>query len=245
VCGDFGGQAPDPWMLEQLRALLCGAVPEVEWPAGRVAPGDRDANTLAAPHVDRLSGIHAGSLTGTLTGTLWGGNLAMLASLAGTRWMPRIEGGLLFVEDIAEHPYRVERMLLQLLHAGVLDRQRALLLGEFTGWRPAPHDQGFDLATVADYISQRAGLPVIAGLPFGHVPRRAVLGVGRCYRLSLSEEPSLPEVGDSARPARSASEGRWAKLGAFEAQACVDAEGREGAPTNDSATTQLRPSSMA
>ena len=52
-------------------------------------------------------------------GTLWGGNLAMLTALVGTPWLPKVKGGILFLEDVSEHPYRVERMLTQLLHSRV------------------------------------------------------------------------------------------------------------------------------
>lgn len=69
-------------------------------------------------------------------GTLWGGNLAMLISLIGTPWMPQIENGILVLEDINEHPFRVERMLLQLYHAGILPRQKAIILGSFSGSTP-------------------------------------------------------------------------------------------------------------
>ncbi|MDO5653640.1 MAG: LD-carboxypeptidase, partial [Brachymonas sp.] len=64
--------------------------------------------------------------------TLWGGNLCVLTSLLGTPYFPQIDKGVLFLEDVAEHPYRIERMLTQLLHAGVLDKQQAILLGQFT-----------------------------------------------------------------------------------------------------------------
>ena len=70
---------------------------------------------------------------GRYAGTLWGGNLAMLCSLIGTPYLPDIRDGILFVEDINEHPYRVERMLLQLQQVGVLDAQQALVLGDFSG----------------------------------------------------------------------------------------------------------------
>ncbi|MDO9461861.1 MAG: LD-carboxypeptidase, partial [Alphaproteobacteria bacterium] len=82
-------------------------------------------------------------------GRLWGGNLTVLASLLGTRHWPKVRGGLLFVEDVNDHPYRVERTLLQLHQAGVLERQKAVLLGSFSGWRKSPLDRGYDLkATV-------------------------------------------------------------------------------------------------
>ena len=67
-------------------------------------------------------------------GTLWGGNLTVLMLLLGTPHWPRIKGGILFLEDVNEHPYRVERSLLQLHQAGVLDAQKAVLLGAFSDW---------------------------------------------------------------------------------------------------------------
>lgn len=78
-------------------------------------------------------------------GTLWGGNLAMLISLIGTPWMPKIENGILVLEDINEHPFRVERMLLQLVDAGILNRQSAIVLGSFSGSTPNEYDAGYDL----------------------------------------------------------------------------------------------------
>lgn len=81
-------------------------------------------------------------------GTLWGGNLAMLISLIGTPWMPKIENGILVLEDINEHPFRVERMLLQLYHAGILPRQKAIILGSFSGSTPNDYDAGYNLESV-------------------------------------------------------------------------------------------------
>jgi muramoyltetrapeptide carboxypeptidase len=111
-------------------------------------------------------------------GVLWGGNLAILAALAGTPWMPKVKGGILFLEDVHEHPYRVERMLTQLLYAGVLQKQKAILLGHFTNWMPVPHDKGFKLKTVIDWLRQQVKAPVLTGLPFGHVPTKVCLPVG-------------------------------------------------------------------
>lgn len=113
-----------------------------------------------------------------LQGRLWGGNLAMLCHLVGTRWMPEVDGGILFVEDVNEHPYRVERMLLQLAHAGVLAKQRAVLLGDFSGYKLGDYDNGYDFAAMLDYLRTRLGLPVLQGLPFGHVKDKVTLPVG-------------------------------------------------------------------
>ncbi len=112
------------------------------------------------------------------TGRLWGGNLAMLCHLVGTRWLPEVDGGILFVEDVNEHPYRVERMLLQLAHAGVLARQQALVLGDFSGYRLSAYDNGYDFPAMIDYLRERLGVPILQGLPFGHVRDKLTLPVG-------------------------------------------------------------------
>lgn len=111
-------------------------------------------------------------------GVLWGGNLAMITSLIGTPFMPKIKGGILFVEDVGEHPYRVERMLNQLAQAGILGKQKALLLGGFTDYRLAEHDRGYDLNSAIDFIRQSVKIPVIPGLPFGHTPMKVTLPIG-------------------------------------------------------------------
>lgn len=112
------------------------------------------------------------------SGTLWGGNLAMVAHLVGTPYFPRIDDGLLFVEDVAEHPYRIERMLYQLHHAGVLARQRAVLLGAFTEYELNANDAGYDFDAAVAQLRSRAGVPIYTGLPFGHVPDKLTLPVG-------------------------------------------------------------------
>ena len=121
-------------------------------------------------------------------GTLWGGNLAMLTSLVGTPWLPQIDGGILVVEDVNEHPFRVERMLLQLFHAGILSRQRALVLGSFSGAEPNDYDAGYDLPTVAAYLRSRLAIPVIDGLDFGHEQRTVTLPLGARARLVNQRE---------------------------------------------------------
>ncbi|MBB3122088.1 muramoyltetrapeptide carboxypeptidase [Pseudoduganella violacea] len=118
-----------------------------------------------------------------VSGRLWGGNLALVNHLIGTPYWPRIEGGILFLEDIAEHPYRVERMLLQLLHAGALDGQKAVVLGDFSGYRLAPHDNGYDFEAMLAYIRGVLPLPVLTGLPFGHIKELCTLPFGGMARL--------------------------------------------------------------
>ncbi|OWT65625.1 LD-carboxypeptidase [Candidimonas nitroreducens] len=112
-------------------------------------------------------------------GILWGGNLAMVVSLLGTPYMPRIRGGVLFLEDVGEHPFRVERMLAQLWQAGVLGRQKAIVLGGFSDYRLAPHDNGYDMPSVLRWLRATVKVPVLTGLPYGHVKVKATLPVGR------------------------------------------------------------------
>jgi muramoyltetrapeptide carboxypeptidase len=111
-------------------------------------------------------------------GTLWGGNLTMLVSLLGTRHFPKIKGGILFVEDVNEHPYRVERHLLHLQQAGVLDAQKAVVLGAFSAWKPSPLDRGYGLKSAVARVRAATQTPVLTGLPHGHVPTTVCLPVG-------------------------------------------------------------------
>lgn len=116
-------------------------------------------------------------------GRLWGGNLSLLVSLLGTRHWPKIKGGVLFLEDVGEHPYRIERMLLQLHQAGVLQAQKAVVLGAFTAWRKSPLDRGYTLKSAVAHLRSVCPVPVLTGLPFGHVPTKVCLPVGARVQL--------------------------------------------------------------
>lgn len=116
-------------------------------------------------------------------GPLWGGNLCVVNSLLGTPHFPKVRGGILFLEDVNEHPYRIERNLLQLHQAGVLDRQHAIVLGAFTGYRKSPNDRGYTLATAIDRIRAATRTPILTGLPYGHVATKVTLPVGARARL--------------------------------------------------------------
>ncbi|ECF5955256.1 muramoyltetrapeptide carboxypeptidase [Salmonella enterica subsp. salamae] len=133
-------------------------------------------------------------------GTLWGGNLAMLISLIGTPWMPTIDKGILVLEDVNEHPFRVERMLLQLEYAGILNRQSAIILGSFSGAAPNEYDAGYSLESVYAFLRSRLSVPLITGLDFGHEQRTVTLPIGanatlkntrQGTQLTLSGHPTL------------------------------------------------------
>lgn len=113
-------------------------------------PGDRQ----------RAPGHHALNRPGIARGRLLGGNLAVLASCLGTPAMPALAGNIVFIEDVAEDPYRIDRYLAQLRAAGQLDGVAGLLLGSFT-----EADSGD--AVLADHL-HRIGCPLLAGWPAGH-----------------------------------------------------------------------------
>ena len=109
---------------------------------------------------------------------LWGGNLAVLTSLLGTPYFPLLKKGVLFLEDVGEHPYKIERMLTQLFNAGVLQNQKAIVFGQFTSYKLISHDKGFKLKTVIDRLQSQLKIPVLTGMPFGHVPTKVLLPIG-------------------------------------------------------------------
>jgi len=123
--------------------------------------------------------------------TLWGGNLAVLTALIGTPYFPKISKGILFLEDVGEHPYRIERMLTHLLHAGVLKDQKAIVLGAFTEYALTPHDKGFKLQSVIAWLRGQIKTPILTNLPFGHVQTKVLLPVGAKVDLVVEGRDAL------------------------------------------------------
>ncbi len=168
---DFGVEGePDDIMLACFDDLTSGVGEGSGWQLPRAEAREQAFNTR---------------------GQLWGGNLSVLCSLVGTPYLPQPKAGILFLEDVNEHPYRIERMLTQLLHAGVLARQKAILLGQFTAYRAVPHDKGFKLQTVVDWLRTQVKVPVFTGLPFGHVPTKVMLPVGEAVELAAEGRDAL------------------------------------------------------
>jgi muramoyltetrapeptide carboxypeptidase len=122
---------------------------------------------------------------------LWGGNLSVLVSMLGTPYFPKIKSGILFLEDVGEHPYRIERMLTQLLHAGVLAQQKAIVLGQFTKYKTVPHDKGFKFSSVVAWLRSQVKVPVLTELPLGHVATKVLLPVGAKVDLACQGRDAL------------------------------------------------------
>jgi muramoyltetrapeptide carboxypeptidase len=115
----------------------------------------------------------------------------MLCSMLGTPHFPRVKGGILFVEDVNEHPYRVERCLLQLHQAGVLGQQKAVLLGAVSDYRASPLDRGYTLKSAVAYLRAVTGTPLLSGLPFGHVRTKVSFPLGRRVELAVQNRDVL------------------------------------------------------
>lgn len=150
-----------PWTAAGLRAALTSTEP-----LGTIAP------PADGPALTTVAG-------GTATGPLAGGNLTLLAALCGTRWQPDPRGCVLLLEDTNEAPYRIDRMLTQLLLAGALDGVRAIAFGDSpTCDRPADDPRTFPLTTVLRDRLAPLAIPILYGFPCGHTPWRATLPLG-------------------------------------------------------------------
>jgi muramoyltetrapeptide carboxypeptidase len=132
---------------------------------------------------------HPHSENRTLRGTAWGGNLSLLAHLVGTPYLPHIEAGILFIEDVNEEPYRVERMLLQLEHAGVLRRQQAVVLGQMNRCDPsAGAHTPYSMEDVVGALRDRLPIPVLCNGPFGHVRDKITIPLGGQVTVSIASD---------------------------------------------------------
>jgi len=169
ACADFGALAVDDIMQDCFDDMVQGRGEGAGW---RLPASD-------LIHLPKRSMLAEDAV-------LWGGNLSVLCALLGTPYLPAIDKGVLFLEDVAEHPYRIERMLTQLLHAGVLAKQQAIVLGQFTDYKLTAHDKGYKLDAVVAWLRSQVKVPVLTGLPFGHVPTKLCLPVGQ--KLSLLRE---------------------------------------------------------
>ena len=156
-------------------------------------------NALTKPTFTVTSDAHQAQ-SADVTGMLWGGNLAVLSSLVGTPYMPPVQGGILWLEDVNEQPFRVERMIYQLHLSGILAQQQALVLGDFSGARLFDSDNGYDLHAMIEQVRSVIGIPVITGLPFGHIADIVTLPFGadahlvadpHGFQLTVSNYPHL------------------------------------------------------
>lgn len=183
---------PDDIMEACFDDFLTGQGEGAGWRINKPAPL-KPNNLIASDPIDTKARVEF-SIKNAI---LWGGNLTVLTSLLGTPYFPSIKGGILFLEDVGEHPYRIERMLTQLLHSGVLAHQKAVILGQFTEFRLVPHDRGFKLESVVNWLRQQLKIPVLTNLPYGHVATKVLLPVGEKTDLLQEGRDALLFWGDA------------------------------------------------
>ena len=168
------------WALNSRAGLVCFHGPTV----ASLAYADREtvagleAMMAAAPAMTLSLAGGRVLVQGEAAGRLCGGNLTTLCHLAGTIFAPRFDGGIVVLEDRAEAPYRIDRMLTQLRLAGVLDGARAVVLGDFTDCG-SPED----LDAVCDDLLADLGIPVATGLEVGHGATNLTLPLGMAAML--------------------------------------------------------------
>lgn len=163
LCSDFGAEVLSDFTMRHFQQIL--TQPEIT------------IKSAVAQHQ-----------SANVSGTLWGGNLAIIASLIGTPYLPQIDGGILFLEDVNEAPFRIERMLYQLHYAGVLARQQALVLGDFGAGLPLEQQMNYGLLEMIEQIRSVIGIPIITDLPFGHCADLVTLPVGAPAKLIANEQ---------------------------------------------------------
>ena len=174
MCTQLG---EDPSALERLRALLFDdrPPPPIAW------------DPMHSP----------GGPSGVVEGVLRGGNLAVLAALCGTPLQPRFSGAIVLLEDLGEPPYRLDRLVTQLLLAGALDGARGFVVGDLVG--PGEPSAGRSEA-VAERLAT-LGVPVAMGAPFGHAGRNQPVALGVPHALDARQGTLRPLEQPTSRAA--------------------------------------------
>ncbi|WP_201526826.1 LD-carboxypeptidase [Psychrobacter frigidicola] len=189
---EFGKSQPDENSCRQFTEALTNPNLSIE-----VKNADSTSSKLPTILVTDNSQM----LGQTLIGTIWGGNLSVVSALAGSPYLPRIDGGIVFLEDVGEQPYRIERMLYDLYLAGVFKNQQAIIFGALSGAGEDSYDARYDVSVVVRQLHKLTGLPIYNGMSFGHIERKQSFPLGaRCqislnttggYQLTFSDYPTI------------------------------------------------------
>ena len=174
--GPMGASTFDDYNINGLKSIL-------------MEPKDHVVIPYPSKMQDDTYVIHHGEATGTLIG----GNLTLVCSLVGTSFEMCFKNKIVFLEDIGEKPYRLDRMITQLLQTG-LNKANAIVLGVFDDCDADPGDHSLSLKEMFKDRLSNLGIPVIYGLPFGHIKNQCTLPIGLKAKISTSKaELSLLE----------------------------------------------------
>ena len=188
--GPIAQQTYTAYTLSELKKVLFNPHPSIT--LGAPPPFERGEG-----HVEKENRITQLS-PGVARGRLLGGNLSLVAHLTGTPYMPDLSGAILFLEDVSEAVYSIDRMLTQLWLSGSLEKVAGIAYGKFTEHRASEWEQN---RVEEDVLAERAracGIPAIRGLMIGHVPDQSVIPLGclaeldaNSGTLTLLEEPVI------------------------------------------------------
>lgn len=177
IHGPVGASSPTDYSLQYLKAVAMEGTAPLKIVLSQANQAEED--DLFEPAV-----IQAG----TAEGALVGGNLSLLAAMAGTDFQPKVADKLVFIEDVGEKPYRVDRMLTQLRQAYALEKAAGLALGIFAGCEA---DEGDDSLSLKECLQDRLGdlgIPVMYGFSFGHIENQCCLPVGVRARMDTASQ---------------------------------------------------------
>ncbi len=128
---------------------------------------------------------------GQAEGKLLGGNLSLLAALSGTQYLPSFKDAIVFLEDVEEEPYRIDRMLTQLVHAADLNEAAGVVLGQFAGCEKDPDDEySFTLRETLNSFVKHWDVPVFYNFSIGHIKKQCMIPCGINARID-SEKPGI------------------------------------------------------
>lgn len=187
--GPVGNSTLTDYTLEQVQAVL-------------FQPQEEHLVNIAEAQLVQASAdeiYKAGTIVpGQAEGQLIGGNLSLLASLVGTPYLPDVKGKLVFIEDIGEKPYRIDRMLTTLRQAWPLRDAAGIVLGVFADCEASSGSRSLSLQeTLKDRLGD-LGIPVFYGMSFGHVDNMTTLPIGVRARLDTANQSlTLLEAGVS------------------------------------------------
>jgi muramoyltetrapeptide carboxypeptidase len=180
LCGFHGPMVAGPEVDAKTEDLQRALLFEPR-PFGTLPPD----SSGAAPHV---------MVPGAAEGPLVGGNLSLVAALQGTRFSLKTAGALLFLEDVDEAPYRIDRMLTQLAQSGLLAGVAGVILGDFANAAPPPGSEATDLSWVLHDRLGKLAIPIAHGFPFGHRGRSWTLPFGVRARLEAPDRAKTPRL---------------------------------------------------
>ena len=169
----------------------------IELPSGASGHADDAAENAAGESIAAVPAVEI-MVPGKARGRLTGGNLSLVTALMGTPYEMETDGRVLFLEDVGERPYRIDRYLSQLRLAGKFDHAAAIVLGHFRDCEPKPDEQSLSLHQVFEDYFADMDVPVILNFPAGHVRYNGTLPIGALVEidteagvLRVLEDPAI------------------------------------------------------